>query len=235
MEYKQMEQRVRMDVPTLSDPAVRDLFHESDLFVRSCSGVSSFGLLSPFDFIRVLSLLSELVSHALVLCTLSRSGSHRYLLAWSIITSVLPLLMPWMGHSRMYFDEIHGHCEARTAAKQERMRALAHSDPYRPEVMLFGLGPWILQSWANARRRMLGLEHAQSLNDLKLPSILFTGVNVAGILTALQNVCAYLTGHTFHANIGIASVGNCLAIVLGIFRVAVTLPQLCAVLFICST
>ena len=193
MEYRQMEQRVRMDVPALADPIVRDLFHESDLFVRSCSGVSSFGLLSPFDFLRVLSLLSELVSHALILCTLSRSsGSHRWLLAFSIASAVLPLLMPWLGHGRAYYDDLQCHQEARTAAKQERMRALAHSDPCRPEIMLFGLGPWILQSWANARRRMLGLEHqhAQSLHEqLKLqPSVLFSGVDFAGIFAALQNV-----------------------------------------------
>ena len=35
IEYRQMEQRVRLDVPTLADPAIRDLLHESDLFVRS--------------------------------------------------------------------------------------------------------------------------------------------------------------------------------------------------------
>jgi len=52
IEYKQMEQRVRLDVPTLDDPIVRSLLQESDLFVRSFSG-SGFGLLSPLDFIRI--------------------------------------------------------------------------------------------------------------------------------------------------------------------------------------
>jgi len=32
VEYKQMEHRVRLDVPTLADPLVRDLLQESDLF-----------------------------------------------------------------------------------------------------------------------------------------------------------------------------------------------------------
>ncbi|KAH8106134.1 P-loop containing nucleoside triphosphate hydrolase protein [Cristinia sonorae] len=202
MEYKQMEQRVRMDIPALSDPVVRDLFHESDLFVRSCSGVSSFGLLSPFDFIRILSLVSELASHALVLYALSRTGGHRWLLAFSIISTVLPLLLPWMGHHRAYFNDFHIHQEARTAAKQERMRALAHSDPYRPEVILFGLGPWILQSWANARRRMLGIEHAQSMADMKLSSIFLSGVNIPGILTSLQNIPLVIALQSSSASLG---------------------------------
>ena len=49
MEYRQMEQRVRMDAPTLADPHIRDLFHESDLFVRSFNGTANFGLFSPLD------------------------------------------------------------------------------------------------------------------------------------------------------------------------------------------
>lgn len=232
MEYKQMEQRVRMDVPALSDPVVRDLFHESDLFVRSCSGVSSFGLLSPFDFIRVLSLISELGSHAIVLWAFSRSGSNRLLLAFSVLSAVLPLLTPWLGNNRAYFDDLTTRQEARTAAKQERMRALAQSDAYRPEIMLFGLGPWILKSWASARRRILGLENAQSMSDLKTPAVLFSSVNVAGIFAALQNARTHTVVSSFHAHFRVGTLGDCLTVILRLSWLPIAVPQLGAMLFI---
>ena len=48
MEQRQLEQRLRLDLPTLSDANVRDLLHESDLFVRSFTGLGfGFGLFSP--------------------------------------------------------------------------------------------------------------------------------------------------------------------------------------------
>ena len=45
MERRQLEQRLRLDLPTLADPEVRDLLQESDLFVRSFTGLGfGFGL-----------------------------------------------------------------------------------------------------------------------------------------------------------------------------------------------
>ena len=69
-----MEQRLRLDIPTLSDPLVRDLLQESDMFVRSFNGFSAFGLFSPFDFLRLLTLMSELMTHLFVLSSLTFYG-----------------------------------------------------------------------------------------------------------------------------------------------------------------
>lgn len=187
MEYKQMNQRIRMDVPTMADPIIRDLFQESDLFVRSFSGVSGFGLLSPFDIIRVLTLVSELVSHMLVLWSLTSNASHHWILVFSIASTVLPLLLPFMGCSRTYYGEHQTAQEVRSVAKQEKMRALAHSESYRPEVSLFGLGPWILQSWAKARKVVLGLE-SNPMSEPSMSSTLLSQMNMSDLLTALQNV-----------------------------------------------
>ena len=90
MEYRQMEQRLKMDVPTLERPQIRDLFQESELFVRSFSGMSSFGLLSPLDLFRILTLISELTSHAVMLWTLTSRGTHGWLLLFSVFSTVFP-------------------------------------------------------------------------------------------------------------------------------------------------
>ncbi|KAH9978121.1 P-loop containing nucleoside triphosphate hydrolase protein [Lactifluus volemus] len=126
VEYQQMEQRVRLDIPTLSDPTVRDLLAESDLF-----------------------------------------------------NSLLP---------RTYrFDApVYSEDEIRLTEKQEQMRHLSLSDTHRPEVMLFGLGPWILQTWAAARQAVLGL-HSSQQSLQSISSILFH-LNVAEIIAALQNL-----------------------------------------------
>lgn len=187
VEYKQMNQRIRMDVPTLADPDIRDLFHESDLFVRSFSGVSGFGLLSPFDFIRVLSLVSELASHALVLWSLTSNATHHWILIFSVASTILPLLLPFMGCSRVYYGDHQTAQEVRSVAKQEKMRSLAYSDTHRPEVSLFGLGPWILQTWASARKVVLGLESLPK-PETSVASTLLSQMNMTDLLTALQNV-----------------------------------------------
>ena len=188
MEYRQMEQRLKMDVPTLERPQIRDLFQESELFVRSFSGMSSFGLLSPLDLFRILTLISELTSHAVMLWTLTSRGTHGWLLLFSVFSTVFPLLLsPWT-RNRDTGEETHDVKEARATAKQNRMRNLAHSDVHRPEIVLFGLGPWILQSWAKARRITLGLEQDRLGGDDSLYGSLFSQLNLTGVIDALQNV-----------------------------------------------
>ncbi|KAF6762807.1 P-loop containing nucleoside triphosphate hydrolase protein [Ephemerocybe angulata] len=146
IEYKQMEHRVRLDVPTLADPQVRDLLQESDLFARSFSG-GGFGFISPLDFINIFSLLIEILSHLWLILTLTRNASC--------------------------FGEM------RAAEKQERMRNLAYSDIHRPEISLFGLGDWILNSWSAARKIVLASEQTVSRNST---------VHFADLMYALQNL-----------------------------------------------
>lgn len=188
IEYKQLEVRVRLDMPTLADPTIRDLLHESDLFVRSFSGMASFGLFSTFDFMRTLTLVSELISHVLVLSSLTFNGPHVPALIFSVLSSVLPLVLSWLGNDRTYLEDHISPQEARAAAKQDKMRLLAHSDGHRPEIILFGLGPWIIHSWARARKIMLGLEQHQSAMWSTSPSRLLSDINIPGLFTVAQNV-----------------------------------------------
>jgi len=182
-----MEQRVRLDIPTLSDPTVRDLLAESDLFVSSFQGAGGFGLLSPFDLIRVFSLISELASHVFVLSTISYGPLSVFALLISFLSAAYPLVQSSLLPRMYHFDTpVYSEEEIRLTEKQEQMRHLSLSDTHRPEVMLFGLGPWILQTWAAARQAVLGLHPSQQ--SLHSPSNIFSHLNVAEIVAALQNV-----------------------------------------------
>lgn len=222
MEKYQLEQRLRLDLPTLSDPTVRDLLHESDLFVRSFTGLGfGFGLFSPLDLVRVLSSIAELISQLLVLYSASRISSsaissfipwnvsessdkppfsHLPLLGAILLPSILSLLasflprLPFSSASEYQpADALYTPAEAREAEKAERMRSMAHGEPFRAEVALFGLGPWILDSWSTARRRLLGLEAQQSGfgPDMSITAgirWLLTQTNISEMLVLLQNV-----------------------------------------------
>lgn len=187
VEYQQMEQRLRLDIPTLSEPVVRDLLQESDLFVRSFNGTGGFGLLSPFDFVHVLALVSELTSHIWVLLSLTGGSEHLGALIVSLFSALLPLLLKWCGYSQMPAENHYSRKEARTAERQEKLRSLAYSDCHRPEIILFGLGPWILRSWAAARKTMLAAEHSMPNTDSGMPQFL-SQINISDLLFALQNV-----------------------------------------------
>ncbi|KAI0069094.1 P-loop containing nucleoside triphosphate hydrolase protein [Artomyces pyxidatus] len=184
VEYQQMEQRVRLDVPTLSDPIVRDLLSESDLFVSSFQGVGGFGLLSPFDFIRIFTLLSELVSHIYILSTLQYGPLPLITLAFSLLSTAYPFFQSSFMLYRYGFEvPAFTDNDMRLAEKQEQMRQLSLSESHRPEVMLFGLGPWILDTWAAAREAGLGINPSRRPQES-----IFSHMNVAEVLTALQNI-----------------------------------------------
>ncbi|KAG8966529.1 hypothetical protein FRC03_011759 [Tulasnella sp. 419] len=72
VEYLQLQTRLRLDIPTLSDPMVQDLLQESEAFARSFhGGMGGLGLLSPFDLVKtVTSISSEVLSQGYVLWTL---------------------------------------------------------------------------------------------------------------------------------------------------------------------
>lgn len=224
MERSQLEQRLRLDLPTLAEPAVRDLLHESDLFVRSFTGLGfGFGLFSPFDLVRVLSSIAELVSQLVVLYSASRispsslfssssmqpsestnkvHGPQLPLLGVILLPSLLSLLasclprLPFsslsisngVGDNSLYTPE-----EARENERAERMRTLAHGEPFRAEVAFFGLAPWIINTWSTARKHMLGLETQQSNASITISFAaglrwLLTQTNFSEMLVLLQNV-----------------------------------------------
>ena len=179
-----MEKRLQLDIPSLSDPVTRDLFQESDLFVRSFSGMTSLGLLSPFDFVSMLTITSEIISHLYVIYTLTSDFAHVWILLFSIASAFIPFILPWFHAGRSHPDSLYTPQEAQAAERQEKMRHLAHNDSHRPELLLFGLGPWVLESWVQARKSLLGLEKPSIFRETA-----FLGqVSLNEIMVAVQHV-----------------------------------------------
>ncbi|KZT71596.1 P-loop containing nucleoside triphosphate hydrolase protein [Daedalea quercina L-15889] len=201
LEYRQMEKRLKLDLPTLADPEIRDLFRESDLFVRSFGGMSSFGLFSTFDFMRILTSISELISHALVLSSLTFNRPHLTAFCFSVLTSLLPLILRSARAHGSYVDEAADPQGTRAIHKQEKMRHLAQSESYRQELIFFGLGPWILQGWAKARRIVLGLERQQTEGNLSLRSLV--SINLSSLTSFVQNVPLVLLYQSPSASLGL--------------------------------
>ncbi|TFK29234.1 P-loop containing nucleoside triphosphate hydrolase protein [Coprinopsis marcescibilis] len=178
IEYKQMEHRVRLDVPTLADPQVRDLLQESDLFARSFSG-GGFGFISPLDFLNIFSLIIEILSHLWLLFSFTRDFSQFGVLVFTLISATFPFVLSRFSNPSGCIDNPITAKEARAADKQERMRNLAYSEQHRPEIALFGLGDWILSSWSAARKIVLSSEQPVTRNST---------AHFADIIYALQNL-----------------------------------------------
>ena len=179
-----MEKRLQLDVPSLSDPVTRDLFQESDLFVRSFSGMSSLGLLSPFDFVSILTLVSEIISHLYVIYSLTNDFAHIWILLFSLLSAFLPFVLPWFHTGRSHPDSLYTPQEAQAAETQEKMRHLAHNDSHRPELLLFSLSPWILESWSQARKSLLGLEKPSIFRE----TAILGQVSFNEVMVAVQHV-----------------------------------------------
>ncbi|KAI9574993.1 P-loop containing nucleoside triphosphate hydrolase protein [Boletus coccyginus] len=201
VEYQQIAQRLRLDIPTLSDPIVRDCLQESDLFVRSFNGMGGFGLLSPFDFIQIFALISELISHLLVLSSLTGGSANLGALLLSLLSALFPLLLNRFIGAQSSPEAIYTPDEARNAERQERFRNLAYNESHRPEVLLFGLGPWVLQSWTSARKAMLYDGQTSPSNQLTLSQLL-NQINISDLLFALQNLPLLLMFQTSSASLG---------------------------------
>ena len=174
---------MRLDVPTLAEPVVQSLLQESDLFVRSFAG-GGFGLLSPLDFIRIFSLVTEIASHAYLIISLTRGVTHLGILLMSVLSITLPLFLSWFSCSSEQMESQASAKEVRAADRQERLRNLAYSDVHRPEIALFGLGDWILKSWSNARK--IGIASEQ-LSYARNTSII-DQFNLSELVCAIQNV-----------------------------------------------
>jgi len=187
-----MEQRVRLDLPTLADPNVRDLLQESELFARSFHGGSGFGLLSPFDVVHIISLCMEVVSQIWVLITLTGQTTHSGVLLISVLATIFPLVFPCLGLSRKHADPLYTPREAFAAERQQKMRTLAYSDSHRQEILLFGLGPWILRTWAAARRVTLSTEQLAFSRDSILSPSFLLDINISDLFSTIQNVRSFM-------------------------------------------
>ncbi|CAK5275788.1 unnamed protein product [Mycena citricolor] len=198
VERAQLEQRLRLDIPTLADPQVRALLQESDLFARSFSG-SGFGLLSPLDFIHIISLTTEIFSHVLLILSLTGGAPAQLgVLLLSVVSATLPLLLARLRCSEVHSETMYTTQETRAAERQERMRNWAYNEAHRPEIELFGLGGWILDTWTKARQLVLDSEQNHHLRDLSPLSRL----NFSDLLFALQNVPLVLLLQTSSASLG---------------------------------
>jgi len=174
---------VRLDVPTLADPTVRALLQESELFARSFTS-SGFGILSPLEFIHIVSLLTEIVSHIFLIVSLTRGVSHLGILVLSILSTMLPMFLSWFTWPQREMESIASEKEARAANRQERLRSLAYSDVHRPEVALFGLSDWILKSWKSARKIVLASEQPYYVRSTSV----LDQFNLSELVYAVQNV-----------------------------------------------
>ncbi|KAG5653086.1 hypothetical protein H0H81_002385 [Sphagnurus paluster] len=197
VEREQLKHRVRLDVPTLADPTVRDLLQESDLFARSFSG-GGFGLLSPLDFVHILSLTIEILSHIFLVISLTRGATHFGVLLVSILSAMIPLLLPWCNFSQSHPEPVPNVREAQAVERHERMRNLVYSDAYRPEIALFGLGDWILDTWSSARKIVLNPEQPHILKE----SSLLSQLHLSDLLFALQNIPLFWIMQTSAASLG---------------------------------
>lgn len=198
IEYKQMEQRVRLDVPTLADPTVRALLQESDLFARSFGGGGGFGMLSPLDFIHVFSLMTEIASHLFLIVSLTHGAFHFGILFLSVFSTMLPLFLSWFSCSRNPTESATSAKEARASDRQERLRNLAYSDIHRPEIALFGLGDWILKSWSSARKIVLSFEQPSYARNTSI----IDQFNLMELVCAVQNIPLLLLLQSSSASLG---------------------------------
>ncbi|KAF8076068.1 P-loop containing nucleoside triphosphate hydrolase protein [Lyophyllum atratum] len=197
VEREQLKNRVRLDVPTLADPVVRDLLQESDLFARSFGG-GGFGLLSPLDFVHILSLTIEIISHIILVISLTRGATHLGVLLLSIASAMLPLLLPWFNFSQTHTEPSPSVREARAVERHERMRNLAYSEVHRPEIALFGLGDWILETWSSARKIVLNSGQPHLIRE----SSLLSQLHLSDLLFALQNIPLVWLMQTSSASLG---------------------------------
>ncbi|KAK7470967.1 hypothetical protein VKT23_002381 [Stygiomarasmius scandens] len=213
VEYQQLKQRTRLDVPTFSDPHIRDLLLESDLFARSFSG-GGFGSISPLDFFQLLALFTEIVSHLFLIFSVTNTYTHIGILFLSLFSVALPLALPNSPFPGCSADSIYTSKEARAADRREKMRNLAYSDCYRPEVLLFGLEDWILKSWSSAWRVVYDSEQTQFSPNLSF----FPGISASDLFFALQNIPFLLLLQTSSATLGSLTLyrGSVQSVVFGI-------------------
>ncbi|KAG6866497.1 hypothetical protein C0991_003041 [Blastosporella zonata] len=183
VEREQLKNRVRLDVPTLADPVVRELLQESDMFAGSFNG-GGFGLLSPLDFVRILSLVVEILSHIYLVISLTRGAAHLGVFLLSMTSVVLPLVLPWFSITHDQPETLASDREARAIERHERMRNLAYSEEHRPEIALFGLGDWILEAWSSARRVVAAMEEPYVMRE----SSLLSQLHLSDLMFAMQNI-----------------------------------------------
>lgn len=151
--------------------------------------MSAFGLFSPFDMMRIFTLLAELASHVMVLYSLTFTSSTTIpVCILAVLTSLIPLVLACGRHHHPYFDDVSSPQQLQMEGEQAKMRMMARNDSYRPEVLLFGLGPWILRSWTQARTVLNDLEESQKDGYHSTASLLCAHFDLHNLISNFQNV-----------------------------------------------
>lgn len=165
VEYEQMRVRLKLDMPALADPEIRDILAEADMFVRSFSGMGSFMLLSPLDMIRMFTTFAEIISQGYVLWSMSLSSARAFQTSqhWTeymiLLMAAFPTFYTFFNSRLSFSTDRWSHSLEDSQGsileeQHERMRNLAYSETYKREVILFGMGDWILESWKGAKQAL---------------------------------------------------------------------------------
>jgi hypothetical protein len=110
-------------------------------------GHGSFLLLSPFEMIRIFTTISEILSQAFVLWSMSLSSARAFHTSqhWAelliIGLAIFPTLFSFFNScfafplSDRWSQSLQDSEDARLEERHERMRGLAYSDSFKPEVL----------------------------------------------------------------------------------------------------
>jgi len=185
-----MRTRLRLDIVSLSDPQIRDLLHESDLFINSFS--SSFGPLSPLDLLSAFTTLADAGAQCFILWNLTDAASwtlQPVFLLVALMPTLLNLSSFFVSPGRSPWAPADGAIPTHSE-QAERMRTLAFSDHYRQEVIFFNLASWIMKEWRHARSQLLRAESesAESSRSTFMQSVLHNGTSE--VIHLIQNVSA---------------------------------------------
>lgn len=194
-----MQIRLRLDLPALDDQIVKDTLYEADMFVRSFTGRGSFFLLSPFDMIRLFTTMAEIGSQAYILWSMSLSSARAFKSSqyWTEILilcfAAFPTLFSFLNSCVAYTGDRFSHSlqesdEAKLEETHQRMRGLAYSETHRPEVLLFGMGNWILKSWADAKRA-LSIRPTSALDSVSTAAHTFARSSSLEFFGLVQTAC----------------------------------------------
>ena len=117
--------------------------------------------------IRIFTTISEILSQAFVLWSMSLSSARAFHTSqhWAELLilglAIFPTLFSFFNScfafplSDRWSQSLQESEDARLEERHERMRGLAYSESFKPEVLLFGLRTWILQSWADAKKSLM--------------------------------------------------------------------------------
>lgn len=195
VERRVLELRLQLDIPALEDANIRDLLRESDSFASSFHG-AGFGYLSPLDFVRLISHLTEIASQVYLVYSLTTDLAHFCVFAISAFYALLPYFTSRYGpFYPQQSDMEYTATQAAAAERKERMRGLVYNHSYRPEIALFGLEKWIVGSWFKSSQELLGTCD----NEIIWWDIFgFLQINPSEVNTALQYVRIGAFMHVSH-------------------------------------